>query len=155
MFGFGKKKSKPEIREVVLPPEDEFSISEDIQRGVDTAFEIGRKWLEEQDAVLYLFFMNEGKPAVAPIKNCCSQDEALGKVRKWASDPNTSAPWFIQMSTGHLEGGTDVNALIAHCAERHHKQGFVLFQKLERADGKLKPVGEVDFMTRIPNDFFK
>ena len=135
--------------------EDQFKISDEIQQGVKEAFQIGAKWLEEQDGLLFLYFPDGGKKSLAPIKDCRNQGEVLEKMRKWACDPTTTAPWFIQMSLANVDGEDGVNALIAHCAERSQKEGFVLIQKLSPGDGHLMPAGEIDFMTRIPNDFFE
>ncbi len=136
--------------------EDQFEISDEIQQGVKEAFQVGAKWLEKQDDLLFLFFPDGERKSLSPITNCEDQWEVLEKVRNWARDPSTTAPWFIQMSFGKVNGRDGVNALIAHCAERSQKEGFVLAQKLSPGDdGYLKPAGEIDFITRIPNDFFE
>ena len=135
--------------------EDQFEISDEIQQGVQEAFQIGAKWLEKQDGLLFLFFPDGEKKSLYPIKDCKDMGEVLGTVRDWACDPEMTAPWFIQMSLANVEGEDGGNALIAHCAERSQKEGFVLVQKLSPGDGHLTPAGEIDFMTRFPNDFFE
>jgi hypothetical protein len=134
---------------------DVFAIGNELQGGVDVAFETAAKWLGENESILFLLFGEAGKRSLSPLQGCNSQEQVLAKVRKWARDPQTKASWFVQMSLGNLEGKSDPNALIAHCAERGQKQGFVVFQLLTRAnDGKLSPDGAIDCMGRIDNDFF-
>ena len=134
---------------------NEFDISMDMQESVEKAFNVAASWLLEEDSVLFLMYPEGGKPAISPIKDCKDQVEVLGKIRNWARDPNTTAAWFIQMSTGFIGEGAGVYSLVAHCVERGQEEGFILFQTLNKGDtGRFVSGGEIDFEARIPNDFF-
>jgi hypothetical protein len=141
-------------REGFLLMSDEINVSSELKEAVDKAFDIGATWLQE-DIVLFLLHSTDGKQAVSTILNCKNQDEVFDKIRKWASDPKTTADWFIQMSTSYSGEDTGIYSLVAHCVERGQKHGFMLLQAFKRNEnGKLVPNGDIDFDSSFPNDYF-
>jgi hypothetical protein len=135
--------------------EREFEISDEFQQGVSEAFQIAVKWLQENDDVLFLYFMEDGNKRFSLIQGCTDQTQVLDKVRSWAR-ASENVDWFIQISCAVMgEEAGDINAVVAHCLERRPREGFVLVQKVARnSAGRLEPVGDIDYVSRIPNNFF-
>jgi hypothetical protein len=117
---------------------------------------VGTEWLNESGSVGFLYFSEGDQRKFAAIGGCKDQSEVLDKVRNWGRS-NNAATWFIQISSAKSnETSQNIDMLVAHCAERNQKEGFVLFQKLavNPSSNKFEPVGQIDYMKRIPNDFF-
>ena len=135
------------------PPE--IAISEDLQQGVVNAFEVAALWLQESEELLFVLVSENGEPQIATIDDCDTQDEVLERLRSWTS-AKPGIEWLVQMGCATTGGnGAGVDALVAHCAERGQPEGFVLLQELHRTGSEqlLQPVGEIEFVQRIKNDF--
>ena len=137
--------------------ESQFSISGDIQKGVNEAFSLAVEWLNASGPFAFLYFSNGGQRQLAVVDGCKDQLEVLEKIRKWGRS-NMDAEWFVQMSCAKKEEGSqNIDLLVAHCVERNQKEGFVLAQSLANnpTSNKIEPIGQIDFMKRIPNDYFE
>lgn len=126
-----------------------------LETAIPVAFRYAEQLLQQSEQLLFLYTDNNGEKQLADVTDCRTQDEVLDKIRAWTAQ-NPAARWFVQVGRAQLRNdGRNADAVIAHCAERGHAQGVVVFQLLTtNAAGKPQPTGDIKLLSRIPNDFF-
>ncbi|MEM9554759.1 MAG: DUF6572 domain-containing protein [Acidobacteriota bacterium] len=135
---------------------DSVEISQTLQVAIAEAFALAARWLEQEEAFSYLFWLEDGEKKLAMLEPAGGHDGVLAQIRAWGREADPAAQHVVQMGRATLDAGDrEIDALIAHCAERGEAQAIMLMQELERDDaGTLRPASEVGLLRQIPNDFF-
>jgi hypothetical protein len=134
--------------------EEEDGPSEEFQRLIEMAFDIGAKWAEEGTPIFGLCLDGEGQPSVVQPEGLGSPDDIDPWLESWIATQGAGFQVCAFVATGQVEHeGRDIWAIVGRFYDRENEAGLILGQELVGGGpGEFSgATGEVFYIGGCPN----